>query len=242
MTEFPGATATPRVVIVAGATRGIGLAAAVRLASGGWSVVVNYAHDQRQAESTVEEILAAGGVAEAVRADVTDELDVERLFAETVETCGGVDAVVQAVIGGRSSSFTLAEIGLDEFEAVIKNGARAAFLVNREAARHLRSRGAIVNLTSVAVARPHANTPAEAAGRAAVDALTRAAALELAERDITVNAVALDLTGPCEPDQVADAVLYLLSDAARGITGQVVRTDGTTSDLIARRNGDGPLA
>jgi 3-oxoacyl-[acyl-carrier protein] reductase len=228
------------VAIVAGATRGIGRATAARLAGDGWSVVVNYAHDQQRAESTVETILTGGGVAEAVRADVSDELDVARLFSETIESCGGVDAVVQAVIGGHFSSRALGGVELEAFEASTRSGARAAFLVNREAARHLRRGGAIVNFTSVTVTRPRANTAAEAAGRAAVDALTRAAALELAERDITVNAIALDLAGPCEPDHVADAVAYLLSDAARRISGQVVRTDRPTWELGARRNGDGP--
>jgi 3-oxoacyl-[acyl-carrier protein] reductase len=229
-----------RVAIVAGATRGIGRATAGLLAGSGWSVVVNYAHDQRQAESTVEAILASGGVAEAVRADVTDELDVERLFCVTTETCGGVDVVVQAVIGRPSYSRALADVELEEFDALVRSNARAALLVNREASRQLRDGGAIVNITSVAVTRPRTYTAADSASRAAVDALTRVAALELARRDITVNAVALDLNGPCEPDQVADAVAYLLSDAARGITGQVVRVDRSTWELGTVRNGVRP--
>jgi 3-oxoacyl-[acyl-carrier protein] reductase len=240
MTRSAGGSHENRVAIVAGATRGIGQAVAGRLADAGWFVVVNYAHDQRLAESTVEEILARGGVAEAVRADVTDELDVERLFSEAIDSCGGIDAVVQAVIGGLSSSRTLSEVGLEEFTTLTRGGARASFLVNREAARHVREGGAIVNLTSVAVSRPRAYAAAEAASRAAVDALTRTAALELAECDVTVNAIALDLAGPCEPDHIADAVLYLLSKAGRSISGQVLRTDRPTLELGARCNGDGP--
>jgi 3-oxoacyl-[acyl-carrier protein] reductase len=240
MTNLAEGSPASRVAIVAGATRGIGRATAERLARAGWSVVVNYAHDQRRAESTVEAILASGGVAEAVRADVTDELDVERLFCETMETCGSVDAVVQAVIGRPPPSRALAEIELEGFDALCRSHARAAFLVNREAARHLRDDGAIVNITSVAVTRPHAHTAADSAGRAAVDALTRVAALELAARDITVNAVALDLDGPCQPDHVAGAVAYLLSDGARGISGQVVRIDRGSWELGPGRNGDGP--
>jgi 3-oxoacyl-[acyl-carrier protein] reductase len=242
MTSSVGGSPASRVAIVAGATRGIGRATARRLAREGWWVVVTYAHDQRQAESTVETILASGGVAEAVRADVTDELDVERLFCEALAACGGVDAVVQAVIGTLAPSRALANVQLEEFEALNKNGARAAFLVNREAARHLRAGGAIVNITSVAVTRPRARTAADAAGRAAIDALTRVAALELAERDITVNAVALDVAGRCRPDHVADAVAYLLSEGARGITGQVVRIDDPTWELGTRRNGAVPSA
>ena len=227
------------MAIVAGGTRGIGRATALRLASRGWSVVVDYAHDQRRAESTVEAILAAGGVAEAVRADVIDELDVERLFAETVETCGGVDAVIQAVVGRPAQARALTDIDLEEFEALCRNSAKASFLVNREAARRLRDDGAIVNITSVAASRTLVHTAAEAAGRAAVDALTRVAALELAGRGITVNGVALDLHAPCQPDRVADAIAYLLSNRARGVTGQVVRIDRPTWEFGAGRNGDG---
>ena len=225
MTTSTGGSPASRVAIVAGATRGIGRATACRLAREGWSVIVNYAHDQRQAESTVETILAGGGAAEAVRADVTDELDVERLFFETIETCGSVDAVVQAVIGSRPPACALAEVELEGFEALCRSHALAAFLVNREAARHLRDDGAIVNITSVAVTRPRAHTAADSAGRAAVDALTRVAAQELAERGITVNAVAVDLEGHCEPDHVAEAVVYLLSGGARGASGQVFRVN-----------------
>ncbi len=240
MTNLAEGSPASRVAIVAGATRGIGRATAGRLAREGWSVIVNYAHNQRQAESTVETILAGGGAAEAVRADVTDELDVERLFFETIETCGSVDAVVQAVIGSHLPSRALAEVELEGFDALCRSHVRAAFLVNREAARHLRNDGAIVNITSVAVTRPRAHTAADSAGRAAVDALTRVAALELAERGITVNAVAVDLEGHCEPDHVADAVVYLLSDGARGTSGQVFRINRRTWDLGSRRDGDAP--
>jgi 3-oxoacyl-[acyl-carrier protein] reductase len=179
-------------------------------------VVVSYVHDQRRAEETVGAILASGGAAELVRADVSDELDVERLFAETIASCGGVDAVVQAVMGRPVASRALAEAPLEEFDALSQVGNRAGFLVIREAARHLRVGGAVVNFTSLAVTRPRQHTTVEAAGRAAVDVLTRTAALELAGRDITVNAIALDYAGPCEPEHVVDAVVYLLSDAARG--------------------------
>jgi 3-oxoacyl-[acyl-carrier protein] reductase len=242
MSTSADGTPANRVAIVAGATRGIGRAAASRLAGTGWSVVVSYAHDQRRAEETVEAILASGGVAELVRADVSDELDVERLFAETIASCGGVDAVVQAVMGRPVASRALAEAPLEEFDALSQVGNRAGFLVTREAARHLRVGGAVVNFTSLAVTRPRQHTAAEAAGRAAVDTLTRTAALELAGRDITVNAIALDCAGPCEPERVVDAVVYLLSDAARGVSGEIVRTDRPTWELGARCNGDGSLA
>jgi 3-oxoacyl-[acyl-carrier protein] reductase len=106
------------VAIVTGGSRGLGRAAARVLAGCGYAVVISYAQDQPEAEAAVEELLAANGTALAVRADLTDELDVERLFNETIEAFGGVDVVVQTAI-------------------------RGAFVVDRQAARQLR-RGVLV--------------------------------------------------------------------------------------------------
>lgn len=109
-----------RVAIVTGGSRGIGRVAARELASRGYAVAVDYAHEQGDADAAVDEILAAGGVAIAIRADVTDELDVERLFAETKAAFGCVDLVV--------------------------HGAPAAgVFVEREAARHLRPGAEVVD-------------------------------------------------------------------------------------------------
>ena len=85
----------------------------------------------------------------AVRADVTDDLDVERLFAETIAAFGGIDVVVHAV-GSPVTTARVAEVDLDVFDALVRISTRATFIVNREAARHLRNGGAIVNLTSSA--------------------------------------------------------------------------------------------
>jgi 3-oxoacyl-[acyl-carrier protein] reductase len=109
------------VAIVTGGSRGTGREVARELADRGYAVVVVYLRDQGQAEATVEDILAADGAALAVRADVTDELDVARLFEETQAAFGDVDVVIHAAT-------------------------RSAAVVNREAARRLRRGGAIVNV------------------------------------------------------------------------------------------------
>jgi 3-oxoacyl-[acyl-carrier protein] reductase len=114
------------VAIVTGGSRGIGRAAARVLAGCGYAVVISYAQDQPEAEAAVEEILAANGTALAVRADLTDELDVERLFNETIEAFGGVDVVVHTAV-------------------------RGTFVVDRQAARQLRRGGALVNVSGSAV-------------------------------------------------------------------------------------------
>jgi 3-oxoacyl-[acyl-carrier protein] reductase len=210
-----------RVAIVTGGSRGVGQATTRRLAASGYAVVVNYLHDQRAAESAVEGILADNRDAVAVRADVADDLDVERLFAETTAAFGGVDVVVHAV-GSRVTATPLAEAGLDEFDALVRLNMRATFIVNREAARHLRNGGAIVNLPSSAEGSPLPARGLYAPIKAATDVLTRALALELRERDITVNAVSLEVHRPCAPGRVADVVAYLLSDHGHHLTGQVL--------------------
>jgi 3-oxoacyl-[acyl-carrier protein] reductase len=211
-----------RVAIVTGGSRGVGRATIRRLAACGYAVVVNYLHDQRAAESTVEAVLADNGNAVAVRADIADDLDVERLFAETIAAFGGSDVVVHAV-GGRITATPVTEVGLDEFDALVRINTRATFVVNREAARHIRNGGAIVNLSSSADGSSLRTHGLYAATKAATDVLTRALALELRERDITVNAVVLQVHRPCAPDRVADLITYLLSDHGHRLTGQVLQ-------------------
>jgi 3-oxoacyl-[acyl-carrier protein] reductase len=209
------------VAIVTGGSRGVGRATIRRLAASRYAVVVNYLHDQRAAESTVEAILAGNGDAVAVRADVADDLDVERLFAETAAAFGGIDVVVHTV-GSRIAATPVAEADLDEFDALVRINTRATFIVNREAARHVRNGGAIVNLSSSAGGPSLMTHGLYAAVKAATDVLTRALALELRERNITVSAVSLDVHRPCAPDRVADVIAYLLSDHGRHLTGQVL--------------------
>ena len=213
-----------RVAIVTGGSRGVGRATIRRLAARSYAVVVNYLHDQRAAESAVEAVLENNGNAVAVRADVADELDVKRLFAETIAAFGVVDAVVHAA-GRRATPSSVTEADLDEFDALVRINTRATFVVNREAARHLRSGGAIINLSGPAEGSSLRAYGLYAATKAATDVLTRAFALELRERNITVNAVALEVHRPCAPNRVADVIAYLLSDLGRCLTGQVLRAD-----------------
>ena len=212
-----------QVAIVTGGSRGVGRATIHRLAARGCAVVVNYLHDQRAAELTVRAILARNGNAVAVRGDITDDLDVKRLFAETIAAFGGIDVVVHAMPRSWITASPVTEVDLDEFDALLRINTRATFVVNREAARHLRNGGAIVNLSSSAKGSSVRTHGLYTATKAATDMLMRALALELRERDITVNAVSLEIDRPCVPDQVADVIAYLLSDHGHRITGQVLR-------------------
>ena len=222
MTTALNGSPAGRVAIVTGGSRGVGRAAARRLAAGGYAVAVSYLRGQRAAESAVDAILAGGGDAVAIRADTADDLDVQRLFAETIAAFGGIDAVIHAA-GSRTTASGVTGAGLDEFDALIRINTRAAFVVNHEAARHLRSGGAIVNLSSTAGGSSLRTHGLYAATKAPTDVLTRALALELGERNITVNAVSVEVGTPCVPGQVADVIAYLLSEHGHRLTGQVLR-------------------
>jgi 3-oxoacyl-[acyl-carrier protein] reductase len=122
-------TSADAVAVITGGSWGAGRELARKLASRGYAVVVVYLRDQRAAEAVVEEILAANRTALAVRADITDELDVERLFDETTAAFGGVDVVVHAARCGAS-------------------------VVNQQVARRLRRGGAIVSVSSADAITP----------------------------------------------------------------------------------------
>jgi 3-oxoacyl-[acyl-carrier protein] reductase len=210
-----------RVAIVTGGTRGMGRATVLRLAALGYAVVVNYLHDQRLAESTVEAVLGDRGDAVAIRADVADELDVERLFAQTVETFGSIDAVIHGV-RGRVVAARASEATVDDLEGMWRTSVRSAFIVGRTAARQVRRGGAVAILFSSVGPSAGATYGAYATIAAAIERLTRVLALEARERDVTVNAVSLGVDEPCAPGRVADAVAHLLGEEGRGISGRVV--------------------
>jgi 3-oxoacyl-[acyl-carrier protein] reductase len=222
MTTAPNGQPAGRVAIVTGGSRGAGRATTRCLADRGYAVAVNYLHDQRAAESTVDAILGDNGNAVAVRADIADDLDVKRLFAETIAAFGGIDVVVHAA-GSQITASDVTKAGLDEFDALVRINTRATFIVNQQAARHLRNGGAIVNLYSSAGGSGLRTHGLYAATKAPTDVLTRALALELRERNITVNAVSIEVHRPCAPNQVADVIAYLVSEHGQGLTGQVLR-------------------
>jgi len=226
MTTARNGSAAGRVAIVTGGSRGAGQATVRHLANSGYAVVVNYLHSQRAAESAVDAVLAGGGDAVAIRADVADDLDVQRLFAETMTAFGGVDVVVHTA-GRHLAATPVTEVSLDEFDALVRLNVRAAFLVNREAARHLRNGGAIVNLSGSAEDSSLRACGLYAATAAITNVLTRALALELRGRDITVNAVSPEVHRPCVPDRVADLIAYLLSEHGHRLTGQVLKVGDT---------------
>ena len=196
------------------------------LAHRGFAIVVGYITDQRAADDTVEEVLAAGGTALTIRADVGDELDVERMFTEATEAFGGVDIVVHAT--GDGVLGRVEDRDVDRFDALQHAIVRGTFLVNRQAARQVRDGGTIVNLPR-AVADPSLACDAgAAASTAAVEAMTRVHARELRGRHITVNAVEPRLDAPGAPADIALVVAFLVNGDGRSLNGQIIQVDGGT--------------
>ncbi|TQM35384.1 SDR family oxidoreductase [Pseudonocardia cypriaca] len=238
---------TQRIAIVTGGSGGIGRAVAERLAADGMSVLVHYAGNPRRAEETVDAIVAAGGTATAFRADVADENEVAALFDEAERRYGGVDVVVHTA--GIMLLAPLAELDLDDLDRMHRTNIRGTFVVDQQAARRVRSGGAIINFSTSVTKIALPGYTAYAASKGAVDAMTLILARELRGRDITVNAVApgptatpLFLEGkeqsvvdhmasmaPLErlgfPADIAEAVAFL-AGPARWVNGQVLYANG----------------
>jgi 3-oxoacyl-[acyl-carrier protein] reductase len=240
-----------KVAIVTGASRGIGAAVAERLASDGFSVVVNYAESAGPAEEIVAKIEKAGkagGRATAVRADVSDSASVRILFDAAERKFGGVDVLVNNA--GIMNLSAIADTDDAAFDRQIAINLKGTFNTMREAARRVRGGGRIINFSSSVVALLQPTYGVYAATKAGVEALTSILAKELRGRNITVNAIApgptatdLFLKGkpqsviehlaklaPLErlgqPVDIAAVVSFLAGPDSGWINGQTIRANG----------------
>jgi len=237
-----------RIAIVTGASRGIGAAVAKRLASDGFTVLVNYSGSAQAAEAVVREIETAGGRAISAQADVANAADVRRLFDTAEEVYGGVDVLVNNA--GVMALAPVAELKDEDFDRLFAINVKGSYNTMREAATRIREGGRIVNFSSSVVALLQPGYAAYAATKAAIEATTMVLARELRGRHITVNAIAPGPTGtdlfldgkspelvdrlaklsPLErlgtPDDIAAAVAFLAGPDGGWINGQVLRANG----------------
>jgi 3-oxoacyl-[acyl-carrier protein] reductase len=238
-----------RIAVVTGGSRGIGRAIAMTLAASGATVVVNYQRNAAAADETVAAITAADGAAISIQADVSVSADVERLFKTVLDQYGTVDILVNNA--GITRDTLLLRMKEDDFDTVIDTNLRGVYLCTKAALRPMtRARsGRIINITSVVGLIGNAGQSNYAAAKAGIIGFTRAVAREMASRGITVNAVApgyieTELTAGLgeqvraaileaiplgrlgTPQDVANLVCFLASDAAAYITGQTLTVDG----------------
>lgn len=236
-----------KVALVTGASRGIGRATALALASEGAAVVVNYASSSNAAAEVVAQIEAIGGQAIAFKANVANSDEVDQLIAATMEKFGRIDVLVNNA--GITRDTLLLRMKLEDWQAVIDLNLTGVFLCTRAVSKIMlkQKSGRIVNITSVAGQMGNAGQSNYSASKAGVIGFTKTVARELAPRAITVNAVspgfiATDMTEGLkadpilqmiplarygQPEEVAGMIHFLASSpAAAYITGQVFNVDG----------------
>lgn len=236
---------SPQVTVVTGGSRGIGAATCLRLARAGHDVVIGYRASEAEAGEIASRVREAGRRAVTCRAEVTDAAQIRELF-DHAEGLGPVTGLVNnaGVIAGRGSFVDIAEADLRQ---VVEVNVIGAMLCAQEAARRMRTAGAIVNVSSAAATL---GSPGEyvhyAASKAALDTLTIGLSKELGSAGIRVNAVSpgiirtgihesgrVERLGPQqplgragEPEEVANAIAWLLSDEASYVTGAILRVAG----------------
>jgi 3-oxoacyl-[acyl-carrier protein] reductase len=238
--------------LVTGGGRGIGAAIARALADDGWPVAVNYQANADSAGAVVEGIVERGGSAIALQGDVANAQDVDRVF-EALEDQLGPALVVVNNAGIRADRLT-ASLGDEEWSRVVDVNLSGAYhTIHRALGRMVRKRfGRIVNISTVSAARPLPGQAVYAASKAGIEALTRAVAIEVARRGVTVNAiqpglVLTDFTAEmgeeaaavvparrtAAPEEIAALVRFLASEEAAYITGATIPIDGGLSAGLA---------
>lgn len=237
-----------KVAIVTGASSGLGIGIAKQLGADGFAVVVSYAGNRAEADKVVADIAAAKGAALAVQADISKSEEVKALFDAAEARFGGVDVLVNNA--GRAIRKTIAEFEDAEFDSVIRTNLFGTFYCMREAAKRMRNNGRIVNISMSYQGAPIPGYGVYFASKAGIEQLTAVACKELGARGITVNAVRpgpantpLFLKGKSpelvkhfeslaalgrltQPQDVADAVSFLVGDKGGWITGQSFAANG----------------
>lgn len=237
-----------KIAIVTGSSRGIGAGIALTLAKAGATVVINYAGNQMAAEKTCEAITAVGSEAIAIQADVSDPVAVKNLFDKTLQQFQRIDILVNNA--GILLFKEISEIQNDELDRIVDINLKSVFYALREATGKLADHGRVVTISSTVTRLMLPKYGVYAATKAAIEQLTRVFAREMGKRGITANSV---LPGPVDTElfragktaadiermaamaalgrigdsgDIAQAVLFLVSDEARWVTGQSIGVNG----------------
>ncbi len=238
-----------KVAIVTGASRGIGRQIALYMAREGAAVIVNYNGSAARAEEVVQEIRNAGGQAEAVQCNVSDYEKAQELINYVIGQYKRVDILVNNA--GITRDNLLMKMSEEEFDAVIDTNLKGAFNCTKHVSRQMlrQKSGRIINISSVSGVMGNAGQANYCASKAGLIGLTKSVARELGSRGITVNAIApgfidtemtsvlsedvkkamgeqIPLRRFGRPEDVAEAAVFLASDKAAYITGQVLCVDG----------------
>ena len=239
-----------QVVLITGASRGIGRATAHAFGCQGAHVIVNYRADEEGANETVAQIAAINGKATAVQANVSHTADLERMVAFVEDEIGPIDVLVNNA--GAVSRTPFLDVTLEELDVVLNTNIRGVYYLSQLVAQAMvpRGRGAIIHVTSILAQQTIPGRTAYAASKGALESLTRAMALDLAPYGIRVNAVAPGLIRTemllggfpnesfeaelerfvpnrrfGEPEELAAAIVFLASPAASYISGALIPVD-----------------
>ena len=233
-----------KVAVVTGASGGIGRAIAVAFGKAGASVAVHYNGNEAKAAAVKAEIEEAGGKAEIFRCNVADFDACSEFIKSVVKTFGKIDILVNNA--GITRDGLIMGMSEDDFDAVLDTNLKGSFNCIRFASRQMMRKkyGRIINITSVSGVAGNAGQANYSASKAGLIGLTKSVAKELASRNITANAIApgfvktemtdvketamkqIPLARFAEPEDIANAAVFLASDMASYITGQVLLVDG----------------
>ena len=246
---------TQKVALVTGSSRGIGKATAIRLAKEGYDIVINYARSKTKALETAAEIEALGRKALVVKANVGDVEKINYLFAEIKKEFGRLDVFVNNAASGVQRP--LMELEESHWDWTMNINSKALLFCAQEAAKLMDQGGKIVSISSLGSIRYLENYTVVGVSKAALEALTRYLAVELAGKNIIVNAVSGGVVDTealkhfpnrdellaeaerktpagrmVEIDDMVNAIMFLLSDGSDMIRGQTIIVDGGVSLLV----------